>query len=120
MPAIDVNQLVQDISNAMTDILNTDVKLLRGYSQAKAQTIARFTKLIGEGYANGEIDQAELEQEIDELDLMVERFVRNIKALANTTIERLIRAVTGTLYAAIKGVAAGAGVPLPALDLPDD
>ena len=120
MPEINVNELLQNIGDAMSNILNTDVKLLRGYSKAKAHTIARFTKLIAEGYANGEIDEAELEQELDELDDMVARFIRNIKALANTTIERLIKAVTTTLYDAIKGVAAGAGVPLPALNLADD
>ena len=60
------------------------------------------------------------EDELDELDDMVARFVRNIRALANTTIERLIKAVTTSLYGAIKGVAAGAGVPIPALGLADD
>jgi uncharacterized protein YfbU (UPF0304 family) len=120
MVDIDVNKLVDDIGKSMSDILSTDVKLLRGYSGTKAKTIARFTKLIAEGYASGEIDDVELEQELDELDDMVARFVRNIRALANTTIERLIKAVTTTLYGAIKGVAAGAGVPLPALDLAND
>ncbi len=46
---IDVGNLVSDVTQAMTDILQKDVKLLSGYSQSKAQTIARFTKLIGEG-----------------------------------------------------------------------
>ena len=120
MPGIDVDNLVRDMGAAMSGILNTDVKLLRGYSRTKAKTIARFTKLIAEGYASGEIDDAEMEDELDELDDMVARFVRNIRALANTTIERLIKAVTTSLYGAIKGVAAGAGVPIPALGLADD
>ncbi len=118
--ALNVENIANDIAATMTDILSKDVKLLRGYSETKAKSIARFTKLIAEGYAAGEIDKQELEEEIDELDMMVERFVRNLKAIANTTIERLIKAVTSTLYDALRVAAAGAGVPLPALGLGDD
>lgn len=117
---ISVDDLIGDIANAMTDVLTKDVKLLRGYSATKAKSIARFTKLIAEGYASGEIDEQELQEELDELDMMVERFIRNLKALANTTVERLIKAVTSTLYGAIRIAATGAGVPLPAIDLGED
>ncbi|MGO1118142.1 hypothetical protein ACTL6U_05535 [Rhodovibrionaceae bacterium A322] len=112
-----VDQILNDLTESMTAILSTDVKLLRGYSQTKAKTIARFTRLIAEGVAEGEISPAELEDELDELDFMIERFVRNMKALALTTIERLIKVVTGSLYGIVKGAATAAGVPLPALDL---
>jgi hypothetical protein len=118
MATIDVGQLMQDMATTMTTILKTDVTLLRGYSQAKAKSIARVSKLVAEGYASGEIDQSEFEMELDEVDFMIERFVRNLGALANTTIERVINALTGAIYGAIKLVAAGAGVPLPALNLP--
>jgi hypothetical protein len=117
MPRIDVDDLLDNIVQAMTDVVNTDVKLLRGYSEVKARSIARFTKLIAEGYASGEIDKEELEMELDELDGMVERFIRNMKALVNTTIERLVHAVTSTLYAAIALAATAAGVPLPAMNM---
>lgn len=113
---IDVGNLVSDVTQAMTDILQKDVKLLSGYSQSKAQTIARFTKLIGEGYANGEIDEEQIKDELEELNMMVERYVRNLQALANTTIERLIKAVTSTLYGAISIAAGAAGVSLPSFD----
>ena len=115
-----VDDLIGDIAGAMTDVLSKDVKLLRGYSATKAKSIARLTKLIAEGYAEGEIDQQELQEELDELDMMVERFVRNLRALANTTVERLIRAVTSSLYGAITAAARTAGIPLPALDLGED
>ena len=120
MAVIDLDELLNSMMSAMSDILKKDVRLLRGYSQAKAQSIARFTKLVGEGYASGEIDDAELAEELEEIDRMVDRFVRNLRALAHVTIERLIRAVTGTLYNAIRGVSLAAGVPLPAIELPDD
>jgi phosphoserine phosphatase len=113
---IDAGSLLADMTQAMTDVLKKDVTLLRGYSRSKAQEIARFAKLIGEGYANGEIDEAQLKEELKELDLMVGRHVRNLQALANTTIERLIKAVTSTLYGAISVAAGAAGVPLPSFD----
>ena len=119
MADLEFGDLVGDMAQAMADVVNTDITLLRGYSKAKAKTIARFTKLIAEGYAAGEIDEAE-EDELDELDMMVERWIRNLKTLANTTIERLIKAVTTALYGAITTVAAAAGVPLPALNLAED
>lgn len=115
--SISVDDLIGDIGNVMNDILTKDVKLLRGYSETKAKSIARYTKLIAESYAAGEIDEAELQEELDELNLMIERFVRNLKALTNTTVERLIAGVTNVLYGAIRMAATGAGVPLPALDL---
>ena len=118
--AISADKLVDDIVDAATDILKKDVKLLRGYSQRKAKTVARFTKLVAEGYASGEIDEQELQEELDELDMMIERFVRNLRALANTAIERLVRAITSILYGAISTAARGTGVPLPALELGED
>lgn len=119
MAVIDLDSLLDSILSSMTDIIGKDVKLLRGYSRSKAKSIARFTKLVGEGYASGEIDAAELEAELEEIDLMVDRFVRNLRALAHVTIERLVMAVTGALYGAIRAAATAGGVPLPAIDLPD-
>ncbi len=40
-------------------------------------------------------------QEMDELERMVVRFVRNIQALATTTIERLLRGIGNLLMATL-------------------
>ena len=47
--------LTSDIGLVVTGILNTDLALLLGYSQAKARAIASFTVLLAEGYASGSI-----------------------------------------------------------------
>jgi hypothetical protein len=120
MPVIDLDALLDAIRASMTEIVGKDVRLLRGYSAAKARAIARFTKLVGEGYAQGEIDEAELEAELEEIDRMTDRFVRNLRALARVTIERLVKAVTGHLYGAVRAAALAAGAPLPAIELPED
>jgi hypothetical protein len=118
IPEIDFDGLVSNVLAAMRGILDEDARLLRGYSEAKLKTIARFTKLVGEGYAQGFIDLAEFEEHLERLDDMIERFIRNLRALAAVTIEKLISAVTGTVYGAIGGAARAAGVPLPPIGLP--
>lgn len=91
------DQLTAEIGLVVSQILQTDLALVRGYSQAKAQAIARFTLVLGEGYAAGTIGKAQLGREREELERMVIRFVRNIQALATVTIERLIHGITEAL-----------------------
>ena len=91
--ARDFDQLTAGIGLAVRNIVSTDLALLRGYSQAKARAIASFTLLLGEGYAAGSISGAQMTREMEELERMVVRFVRNIQALAITTIERLLRGI---------------------------
>ena len=106
------DQLTGEIGLVVTRIVNTDLALLRGYSQAKARAIASFTLLLGEGYAAGTISEEQMTQEMDELERMVVRFVRNIQALATTTIERLLRGIGDLLMATLMQVTG-----LPALTL---
>ena len=110
--AQDFDQLTAGIGAAVSTILSTDLALLRGYSRAKARAIASFTVLLGEGYASGSISDEQMAQEMEELERMVVRFVRNIQALATTTIERLLRGIGDLLMAALSRVTG-----LPALTL---
>ena len=110
--AQDFDQLTAGIGAAVSTILSTDLALLRGYSRAKARAIASFTELLGEGYASGSISDEQMAQEMEELERMVVRFVRNIRALATTTIERLLRGIGDLLMAALRQVTG-----LPALRL---
>jgi hypothetical protein len=102
--------LTGEIGLVVTRIVNTDLALLRGYSQAKARAIASFTLLLGEGFAAGSISEDQMNQEVAELERMVMRFVRNIQALATTTIERLLRGIGDLLIATLRQV-----IGLPAL-----
>ncbi len=106
------DQLTAGIGAAVSSIVRTDLALLRGYSQAKARAIASFTLLLGEGYAAGSISEEQMSQEMEELERMVVRFVRNIQALATTTIERLLRGIGDLLMATLRQVTG-----LPALTL---
>lgn len=106
------DQLTAEIGIVVSQILRTDLALLRGYSQAKARAIARFTLFLGEGYAAGSISAEQFEREKQELERMVIRFVRNIQALATTTIERLVSGVVHILAATLRRMTG-----LPALTL---
>ncbi|MFQ5565558.1 MAG: hypothetical protein ACE5EU_04270 [Paracoccaceae bacterium] len=110
--AQDFDQLTAEIGLVVSKILETDLALLRGYSQAKARAIASFTLLLGEGYAAGTVSEEQMAQEMEELERMVVRFVRNIQALATTTIERLLRGIGDLLMATLRQVTG-----LPALTL---
>jgi hypothetical protein len=110
--AQDFDTLTAGIGAAVSSIVRTDLALLRGYSQAKARAIASFTLLLGEGYAAGSISEEQMTQEMEELERMVVRFVRNIQALATTTVERLLRGIGDLLMAALRQVTG-----LPALSL---
>ena len=96
------DQLTAEIGLVVSRILRTDLALVRGYSQAKARAIARFTLFLGEGYAAGTISDVQLAREKEELERMVLRFVRNIQALATTTVERLISGVAEVLMTALR------------------
>jgi len=95
--SIDFDAIAAEIGQTVSSILATDIALVRGYSEAKARAIAGFTLMIGESYAGGRLSDAALAEELAELDRMVVRFVRNIAALATTTLERLIGGVAAVL-----------------------
>ena len=62
------------------------------------------TLLLGEGYAAGSISEEQMTHETVELERMVARFVRNIQALATTTIERLLRGIQDLLMTTLRQV----------------
>jgi hypothetical protein len=107
------DELTAEIGLVVSGILKTDLALLRGYSQAKARSIASFTLLLGEAYAAGDMSDEQLRRETEELERMAVRFVRNIQALATTTIERVLQGVGALLRRVLAGLTG-----LPPLGLP--
>jgi hypothetical protein len=107
------DELTAEIGLVVSGILKTDLALLRGYSQAKARSIASFTVLLGEAYSAGGMSDEQMRRETAELERMVVRFVRNIQALATTTIERVLQGVGALLRRVLAGLTG-----LPPLGLP--
>ncbi|MDH3669071.1 MAG: hypothetical protein OEN23_19320 [Paracoccaceae bacterium] len=92
-----IDNLTAEIGLVVGQILKTDLALLKGYSQAKARAIASFTLILGRAHAAGTLSRAQLEDEAAELERMVVRFVRNLQALATTTVERLLGGISQLL-----------------------
>ncbi len=97
-----IDNLTAEIGLVVGQILETDLALLKGYSQAKARAIASFTLILGRAHAAGTLSRAQLEDEAAELERMVVRFVRNIQALATTTVERLLGGISQLLMGVIR------------------
>ena len=100
----DFDTLSTEIGLVVSGILRTDLELLRGYSRAKARAIASFTVLLGEAQAAGGFSSEQMAREMEELERMVVRFVRNIRALAATTAERLLRGIGELLLGTLRQV----------------
>jgi len=114
--AQDFDTLTAEIGLVVSGILKTDLALLRGYSRAKARAVASFTLLLGQAYAEGRMPEEQMKREMEELERMVLRFVRNIQALVATTIERVVRGVADLLIKVLLGLT---GLPALALPVPD-
>jgi|GEM_PF-2438955 len=111
-----LDTLTAEIGLVVTKIAATDLALLRGYSQAKARAIASYTLLLGEGYAAGTISDEQMTQEMAELERMVLRFVRNLQALATTTIERILGGIVDLLLTTFRALTGLSPLPLPVYD----
>lgn len=111
--ASDFDQLTAQIGLVVSRIVQTDLALLRGYSEAKARAIASYTMILGDAYARGAISEEEMRAELVELERMVVRFVRNIEALAVTTVERLLQGIANLLFTTLTGLTGVPQLPLP-------
>lgn len=112
------HQAADEIAKAITRLLKADAQKAAGYSKVKAAAIARYALLIGEAYAAGELNEEEMRDEIEELDRMAERFVRNIRALAHMTVELPFDAVGQALRGVIGASVAAQGVTPPQIAPP--
>ena len=113
-----ITQTATQLADAVSRILEADAEMVAGYSRVKARTISRYAAQIGAAFAAGELTEEELRAEVEELDRMAERFVRNIRALAHTAIERVFEAVAETLRGAVGAAALNGGAIPPELELP--
>ncbi len=112
-----INQITVEIADMLSRVLGTDAMLASGYSTVKARAIAQYALLTGEAYAAGDLDEAAFQEEMRELDRMAERFVRNIRALAHTSIERAFQVVSEILRRVAGVSALSQGIAPPELSL---
>ena len=113
--AIDINQLVADIKDAASQVINKDVTTLRGFSERQVKAIAQQAAFVEAGILNGGITDETRDFFLDSLEDMALNFVKTLRGLLMVTIEKVWNAVVGVIWKAIE-TATGVALPVPAID----
>ncbi len=95
---LDINQLIEDIKNTASGIINKDVATLRGFSNRQLKGIATQSALVASGIATGEIRESLRDFFLDQLVELVRNFVNTLVGLLLTTIERLWNAIVNVIW----------------------
>lgn len=109
---IDVEQLVEDIKDAASRVLQKDVTALRGFSERQVKAVAQQASFIAAGIQSGEITEETRDFFLDSLEDMALNFVKTLRGLLTVTIEKVWNAVVAVIWKAIK---AATQIPLPIL-----
>jgi hypothetical protein len=112
--SIDVPQLVNDIKNAASQVLNKDVTTLRGFSDRQVKAIAQQAAFVEAGILTGGITDETRDFFLDSLEDMALNFVKTLRGLMMVTIEKVWNAVIGVIWKAIEKAT---GITLPTPDI---
>lgn len=98
---INLGQLVSDMKDAATQILNKDVTTLRGFSEGQIKAIAKHSELVAKGIASGDITGDLKDFFLDSIEDMVLNFVKTLHGLMMVTIEKTWNAIVNVIWKAI-------------------
>jgi hypothetical protein len=107
--AIDVGQLVKDITDAASGIIKSDVTQLGGFSKRQVEAIAHQASLVSAGIISGEITAETRDFFLDGLKDMSRNFVNTLVGMSAVTVEKVWNAVVGVIW---KAISTAAGVVL--------
>lgn len=96
-----VVNIITEIKNIASGILEKDVSEVRGFSERQLEAIAKQTAIIQKGLENGDIDEDLREFFLDGLEAMTRNFVNTLKGILLVTIEKLWNALINFLYKAV-------------------
>ena len=99
--ALDVNELINDIKNAASAILNKDLTTVKGFSDRQLHGIATQSALVASGIASGQIDDSTRDFFLEQLVELSKNFVDTLAGLVLATIERLWNAIVSVIWKAI-------------------
>jgi hypothetical protein len=108
--AIDVDQLLINMKDAASGVLNKDVTELRGFSERQLKAIAQQAALVEGGILSGQITEETRDFFLDSVEDMVLNFARTLRGLMTITVEKVWNAIVGVLWKAIE---TGTGIVLP-------
>ncbi len=108
--ALDIDQLMTDMTTAATQVLGSDVTTLRGFSDRQMKAIAQQAAFIEAGIISGQITDETKEFFLDSLENMVLSFVQTLRGLLTATIEKVWNTIVLVIW---KAIATVAGITLP-------
>ncbi len=116
MAAINVEQLVTDIKNTATSLINKDITTIKGFSDRQVKAIGQQASLVAGGIINGEITDETREFFLEGIEKMTQTFLETLQGLFWLTVEKLWNAIVEVIWGAINSVissATGLVLPLP-------
>ncbi|MCW8126390.1 hypothetical protein [Microbulbifer halophilus] len=109
--SLDVNQLVADIKETASAVIDHDIAEIRGFSERQVTALAKQAQLIATAMVNKEIEEDLADYFLDSLEDMALNFARTLRGLLTVTIEKVWNAVVSVIWGAIERVT---GLPLKA------
>jgi len=97
-------ELINEIKDIASNILEKDVSTLRGFSERQVKAIGKQTLIIQQGILSGDIDDDLKEFFFDGLEAMALNFVNTLKGILKVTIEKIWNAIVDALWNAIESV----------------
>ena len=101
---VDINQLILDIKNTVTELLNKDVETVRGFSARQVTGMANQAALVASGISTGQITEATRDFFLDQLVELAKNFVNTLVGLVIATIEKLWNAVVKVIWDTISRI----------------
>jgi hypothetical protein len=99
---IDTAQLMQDLKDVASNILDKDITTLRGFSERQLKAIAQQTELVTKGIISGEITEETRDFFLDSIEDMTLNFVKALRGMMLVTIEKVWNAMVGVIWKAIE------------------
>jgi len=112
--SIDVQALADEIARAASDVIETDVRMIRTFRERQVEALALQAVFVAEGIVSGSITDHTREFFLDELEHMAESFAKTLVRINIILIEKVWNAVVGVIWQAIER-GAGIALPLPML-----
>jgi hypothetical protein len=91
-------ELMNEIKDVASSILEKDVSNVRGFSERQVRAIGKQTLIIQQGILSGDIDGDLKEFFFDGLEAMALNFVNTLKGILSVTIEKIWNAIVDALW----------------------
>jgi hypothetical protein len=113
MAKIDVDNLVNEIKDAATQVINKDIATVKGFSERQVRAIGQQAALVADGILTGQITEETREFFLDGIETMTQNFIDTLQGLFLVTVEKTWNAIVRVIWNAINDAIATTGLVLP-------